>query len=121
MLRVLLMIMALCFGLVAQTRGSRDRSYDGTPLLKAKLALEMARNDVLESRFSHAASALREASKSLADYEALSPGPHAETAAFIRQEIDAYAKRIVRDHSDALDHIDLWLGPVNKWASALHE
>jgi hypothetical protein len=115
------MIVALCVGLVAQTRDSRDRSYDGTPLLKAKLALEMARGAVLENRFDDAAKALRDASKALADYEVLSPGPHAETSAFIRQEIDSYARRIVRDHSDALDHIDLWLIPVNKWQAPLEK
>src|ERR1051326_1923678 len=46
----------------------------GTPLPRAKRALERARARVLEDRYTDAAAALRDASKSLADYERDSPG-----------------------------------------------
>jgi len=101
------------FLLPAQT--PQPQAVDGTPLLRAKLALEMARARVLEDRYADASAALRDASKALADYEKDSPGPHAETARFIRGELDSYARQIVRNHADALDRIDLWRQPVDQW------
>jgi len=104
--------------LSAQT--PKPQAVDGTPLWRAKLAFERARANVLESRFADAASALRDASKALADYEKASPGPHAETARFIRGELDSYAPQIVRNHADALDRIDLWRQPIDDWYADTH-
>jgi len=114
--RVVLCAALAMGGAVAQTQ-----KVDGTPLWRAKLALEMARARVLEDRFADASASLRDASKALADYEKDSPGPHAETARFIRQEIEAYAPRIVRNHEDALDRIDLWRQPIDQWYGDVHK
>ena len=81
-------------------------------------ALETARSRALEDRYTEVSSALRDASKALRDYENLSPGPHAETAAFIRQEIDSFARRASRDRDDTVDRIEMWLGVVNQWYTA---
>lgn len=114
--RILLCAALAMGGIVAQTQ-----RVDGTPLLRAKLALEMARARVLEDRFADASASLRDASRALADYQKDSPGPHAETARFIRQELDAYAPRIVGNHADALDRIDLWRQPVEQWYADTHK
>jgi hypothetical protein len=44
--------------------------------------------------------------------------PHAETAAYIRQEIDSFARRASRDQHDTTDRIEMWLGVVNQWYMA---
>src|SRR5689334_2572137 len=121
MLRGLLIVLGMCLAAAAQTPLPAKRSVDGTPLLKARLALEQARSRVVEDRFDDAAESLRNASKALADYQDASPGPHAETAAYVREEIDTYARRIARDHSDAFDHIALWLNRVNQWRPDKHK
>jgi hypothetical protein len=105
--------------LLVSAQTPQPQPVDGTPLLRAKLALEMARARVLEDRFADAAASLRDASKALADYAKDSPGPHAETALFIRGELDSYAAQIVRNHADALDRIDLWRQPVEQWYGAI--
>ena len=102
----------------AQSPHSQPQQVDGTPLLRAKLSLEMARSRALEDRYAEVSSALRDASKALRDYENLSPGPHAETAAYIRQEIDSFARRASRDREDTVDRIQMWLGVVNQWYTA---
>jgi hypothetical protein len=116
-MRVLFLLLGIVIACGAQTPAPKI-PYDGTPLLKTKLALELARARVREDRFQDAASALRDAAHALADYEKLSPGPHAETAEFIRHEIEAYASKIGRNHEDAADRIDLWLERANRWAEA---
>jgi hypothetical protein len=97
----------------------RDRviRYDGTPLLKAKLALEDARGCVAEDRYQDAAAALRNASHALVDYQSEERGPHAETADYIHQQIDSYLEKLERVHNreDAIDRINFWLGPINRW------
>lgn len=118
MLRAILSLIVVCFALPAQTR---EVPVDGTPLLRAKLALELARSRVLENRYDDASAALRLASKALGDYAKLSPGPHAETADFIRQEIARYSPRVIRNQQDALDRIDLWSEPVDKWYADTHK
>jgi hypothetical protein len=80
--------------LLVSAQTPQPQPVDGTPLLRAKLALEMARARVLEDRFADAAASLRDASKALADYAKDSPGPHAETALFIRGELDSYAAQM---------------------------
>jgi hypothetical protein len=117
MLRTLLITIVAAVSLSAQTA---PQPVDGTPLWRAKLALEMARARVLENRYADASASLRDASKALADYEKASPGPHAETARFIRGELDSYASQIVRNHADALDRIDLWRQPVDQWYADIH-
>src|SRR5690242_1815945 len=84
----------------AQSPQTKPQPVNGTPLLRAKLALETARARALEDRNTEVSPALRDASKALRDYENLSPGPHAETAAYIRQEIDSFARRASRDRED---------------------
>ena len=117
MVRVFLATIAVATGLGAQTAA---QPVDGTPLLRAKLAFEMARARVLENRFADAGTTLRDAAQALADYQRDFPGPHAETAQFIRGEIEQYGARIERNHEDALDRIDLWRLPVERWYADLH-
>src|SRR5690242_20367925 len=121
MLRIVRMLRVLgCAVLMMLAAGAQTpRPVDGTPLLRAKLALEMAHARVLENRFDAAGAALRDASKALADYENLSPGPHAETSAFIRTEMNTYAKNIAHEHGDALVRIELWQEPVDHWYEAI--
>jgi len=114
MRRILLCAVLAVFTLGAQ----KTQPLDGTPLLRAKLALEMARARVLEDRYADASAALRDASRSLIDYIKDSPGPHAETADFIRQEIDVLAPRLPRNHEDTIDRIDLWRRPIDQWYAA---
>jgi hypothetical protein len=114
MRRILLCAILAVFGLGAQNTPPAD----GTPLLRAKLSLEMARARVLEDRYDDASSALRDASKALANYERDSPGPRAHTARNIRQEIDAFVPRIPHNRQDAVDRIDIWRGPIEKWYGA---
>jgi hypothetical protein len=102
--------------------GERDRkiNYDGTPLWKAKLALETARSRVLEDRYPDAVAALRDTRRALTDFESGDHGPHAEMSQYIREQISAYEEKMVRlhDQEDALDRIALWLEPVNRWYEA---
>lgn len=107
--------LAALFLFLVSAQTPQPQPVDGMPLLRAKLALETARARVLEDRFADAAAALRDASKALTDYAKDSPGPHAETARFIRSELESYATQIVRNHADAVDRIDLWRQPVEQW------
>lgn len=118
MFRLFLCTIVAAVGLAAQPA---PQPVDGTPLWRAKLAFELARARVLENRYADAAAALRDASKALADYEKASPGPHAETSRFIRGELDVYAPRMVRNHEDALDRIDLWRQPIDEWYASLRK
>jgi hypothetical protein len=118
MLRILMCTAIVALLASAQSPQTRPQPVDGTPLLRAKLALEMARSRALEDRYTDVSSALRDASKALRDYENLSPGPHAETAAYMRQVIDSFARRASRDRDDAVDRIQMWLGVVNQWYTA---
>jgi len=116
----------LCFGAMLAVFAAGGQTgkaipVDGTPLWRAKLALETARARVLENRYDAASGALRDTAHALADYEKLSPGPHAETARFIRQEIESYGPQIARRHEDALDRIDLWRGPIDEWYRDVHK
>jgi Tfp pilus assembly protein PilX len=92
------------------------RVYDGTPLLRATLALEKARSRVLEERFTEAPAALRDAEKALRDYERDEPGPHADRSATMRQEIESAIDRGFRDPSDTVDRINVWLGELAAWS-----
>lgn len=120
-LRLLVCTILTIGGLSAQTAAR----YDGTPLLKAKLALDRAQSTALEHRYADTAAALRDASKALGDFARDFPGPHAETADFIRREIDSYAPGLARrdrnlDPQDARDRIELWREPVDHWYAELH-
>jgi hypothetical protein len=70
---------------------------DGTPLLSASLSLQQARANLLEARPQAAEAALRVAAGHLAAYEVLSPGPQANEAEFIRQQILEQTARINDD------------------------
>jgi len=91
---------------------------EGTPLLSTTLSLELARSCLMEARPEAAAAALRGAAGHLSAYEALSPGPQAQTAEFIRQQILAATARVYENPYELSDRIVyLWLAPVNHWSS----
>ena len=89
------------------------------PLLKVRQNLQLAKARVLEDKYKEAAAPLRAAAEGLAQYQLLFPGPRAETAEAMRQEMETYARNIARDHVRAADKIDDWLQPVQQWYSAL--
>src|SRR5690242_3384798 len=88
----------------------------GTPLLSARLSLQLAKSRILEQRDAEAATALRSAAQALADYERLSPGPHDWEAEYIRGQLLDYAARLSWNESEMLDRIEyLWFSPINDW------
>lgn len=112
----------LCAIIAAGALGAQPAErVDGTPLWRARLALEMARARVVENRYTDASASLRDAATALADFARDFPGPHAETAAFIRQKMEAYAPNLAGNPTDALDRIDLWRQPVERWYGETHK
>jgi len=97
----------------------RERASTDMPLLRARQNLMLARSRVMEQKYSDAKLPLREAADALSEFEALFPGPRAETAKTMRADIIAYARDIGHHHDDALDKINAWLDPVNQWYQAL--
>lgn len=88
----------------------------GVPLLRAQQNLELARARILEGRPQDAPGPLRAAAQALADFEQLFPGLHAQDAAYMRQQMLAYADKVSREQGDVLDRIELmWLAPIQKW------
>jgi hypothetical protein len=99
---------------VGQSLGTNPR--DATPLLSASLSLQLARSRLLEAQPHAAEAALHEAARHLAAYEVLSPGPQADEAEFMRQQILEQTARMNDDPSVLCDRIVyLWLPPVNHW------
>jgi hypothetical protein len=89
---------------------------EGSPLLSASLSLQLARSRILEARPEPAAEALRDAVRHLAGVEALFPGPEAEHAGYMREQILEQTARIHDNPSEIIDRIDyLWLAAVYDW------
>ncbi len=97
----------------------RTQVEGNMPLLKARDNLMLARSRILGDQYKDAAAPLRAAAEALADFEKLSPGPQAEKAEAMRQEIEAYSQRVGRQHTHAIDRIDAWLDPINHWLQAV--
>jgi hypothetical protein len=113
-----LCLVVTLLGATALAQDVRPNTNEGTPLLSTTLSLELARSCLLEERPQAAAVALREAAGDLAAYEELSPGPQAQTAEFIRQQILAAAGRVYENRDELADRIVyLWLAQVNHWYS----
>lgn len=93
----------------------RTRVDGDMPLLEAKQNLQMARARILESKPGDAKAPLRAAAQALADFQRLAPGPDAEKANYMRQQMLDRAERIRHDHSDSVDWIDSWLATIDKW------
>ena len=94
----------------------------GTPLLSARLSLQLAKSPILEQRNAEAATALRSVAQALADYERLSPGPRDGEAEYIRGQLLDYAARPNWNESEMLDRIDyLRFSPVNDWYQRITE
>jgi hypothetical protein len=91
------------------------------PLLEARQNLRLARMRVQEEKFKDARLPLLAAARDLADYEKLSPGPRAQEAESLRQQIDAYSRTVRHDHTNAVNQIDAWLSPIDKWNGELAE
>jgi len=85
------------------------------PLMKVRENLNLARARVLEGKYNDAKAPLRAAAQALADYEKLSPGPHSERAASMRQAMEEFANHVPHNQDEATTKIDLWLDPVNSW------
>jgi hypothetical protein len=99
----------------AQQNVVTETANENLPLLRAKQNLTLARTRVLEGKYKDARMPLKSAAQALADYEKLSAGPHASEAGDMRLAISAYADRVGRDHSDALDRIQDWSSKVDSW------
>jgi len=85
------------------------------PLLKVRQNLQLARARVLDAKYKDAVVPLRAAAEGLHAFAEQAPGPNAERAESMRQEILDYAAHIGRDPSDAQVKIDYWMGPVDEW------
>jgi len=86
------------------------------PLLRAQENLELARARMLNDRAKDARGPLRAAAQALADFEQIAPGPHAEDAEYMRQQMLQIADKIDSDRDGALDHINVtWLPVLQKW------
>ena len=89
---------------------------DGTmPLLQARQELLLARSRVAERQYEAAARPLHAAARRLADFEKLYPGPQAQAADAMRQQLEDYARNIKVAHRDATFRIDTWLRQVDTW------
>jgi hypothetical protein len=97
----------------------RTRTDEDMPLLKVRQNLQLAKARVLEEKYKDAAAPLRAAAEGLAQFEQMFPGPRADTAETMRQDIETYARNIAREHARAADQIDGWLQPVEQWYAAL--
>jgi hypothetical protein len=75
----------------------RVNPEEGTPLASARQSLQLACARVLEVEPDAAAAALRQAARHLAAYETLFPGPRAEQAEYMRQQI---LEQTARMHDD---------------------
>ena len=97
--------------------GVVEKSVNGDlPLLRVKENLDLARTRVLENKAKEAAAPLEAAVRGLDQYaKLLSPGPRVEEARYLAGQIDSYAGTVRRDHSHALEFIDVWLDKVNTW------
>jgi hypothetical protein len=91
------------------------------PLLRAREDLRLARYRVLDGKYKDARAPLASAGQALAEYARMNPGPHADRARVMEQDIDAYARNIAHDHSDAADRINGWLDTANSWSREMTE
>lgn len=91
------------------------------PLLSALENLDLARARVAEGKYKDARMPLKSAAQALADYQRTKGSPRAESAGIMRTEMDAYADRIGRDHSDAARLIENWYDTVRNWYTAMTE
>lgn len=89
------------------------------PLLRARENLDLARERVLEGKYKDAKMPLLAAAQALANYQKLSPGPHAGDAGYLRARIDGYAADIAHRHGDALDRIRNWSETVDRWCAEM--
>jgi len=95
---------------------TQSRVTGDMPLLRAKSNLELARTRILNGKYKDARAPLRAAAQALADFQRQFPGPHAEDADRMRQQMLEYADRIDDHRSDILDRINAtWLDPIAKW------
>jgi hypothetical protein len=113
-----LLISVSLLGAVAFAQGFRPNPDEGTPLLNTAQSLQAARSRILEARPEAAAAALRMAAQHLAAFEVLFPGPQAEHAEYIRQQILEQTARMNDGAYALIDRIDyLWLAPVEDWCN----
>jgi len=86
------------------------------PLLRAQENLELARARVLNNRAKDARGPLRAAAQALADFEHISPGPHAEDAQYMREQMLQFADKLDGGDNGILDQINVaWLPSIQKW------
>lgn len=82
------------------------------PLARAQRNLMLARTRLMEGKSSAAAAPLREAAQALVDFEKQNPGPAAQQAEAMRQNMEAMA----RHHDEASSaKIDEWLRTLEQW------
>jgi hypothetical protein len=92
-------------------------SFTGAmPLVQAKDNLNLATARVKDGKFKDAILPLKSASRALQSFAHQEPQPrHADLAAKIALDMDAYADRIEKDHQDASGRIAGWLDQVTAW------
>jgi YfdX protein len=89
------------------------------PLVQAKNDLAIALARVRDGKYKDAILPLNSASRALDRFVHQEPRPHhADMAAKMSLEMNAYAERIEKDHADAADRLAGWLEHVNGWFSS---
>lgn len=97
-------------------QSARTTRVDGSmPLLQARSNLELARSRILEDKPRDAAAPLRAAAQALAEFARQAPGPDAENAGFMRQQMLGQAEHAGRDPAETLDWISSWLDTLSRW------
>jgi hypothetical protein len=94
------------------------RAVADLPLLKARRNLGIAADDLRKQQYDSVAVPLQAASSALSEY-VNGKGPHAQDAAAMRSQIDAFAKNVGQHHADAVSQIDKWWNQVNDWFTPL--
>jgi hypothetical protein len=93
------------------------RNYTGDmPVMQARENLAIAQSRVRQGAYKDAILPLKSASRALDRFAQQMPKPQqSELAERMKLDIDAYADRILHDHSDALDRINGWYSQVTDW------
>ena len=95
-------------------------SFNGElPLVQARDNLALAQARVRDGKYKDAILPLKSAARALDRFANQEPRPqHADMAARMSLELNAYADRIEKDHVDAPDRVAGWLDHVTSWTNS---
>jgi hypothetical protein len=89
-----------------------DSAEREMPLPRVERNLMLARTRLAEGKSSAAAAPLREAAQALSDFAKQNPGPAAQQAEGMRQNVEAVASH---HHDASIPQIDEWVRTVQSW------